>query len=77
MSGRAKVWGIFLILMLLLPGAPVALAKKKKLPDLSRTICRLYIEWESEGTFADLFAQFVALPRAERSPAVIFSTINH
>ncbi|HKQ08074.1 MAG TPA: CARDB domain-containing protein [Blastocatellia bacterium] len=34
MSGRAKVWGIFLVLMLLLPGAPVALAKKKKLPDL-------------------------------------------
>src|SRR4051794_5116849 len=34
MSGRAKGWGIILVLMLLLPGAPAVFAKKKKLPDL-------------------------------------------
>jgi len=34
MSGRAKVWAFLLIFMLFLPGAPYALVKKKKLPDL-------------------------------------------
>ncbi|HJQ24554.1 MAG TPA: CARDB domain-containing protein [Blastocatellia bacterium] len=34
MSGRAKVWFFFLAFMLFLPGAQLALAKKKKLPDL-------------------------------------------
>lgn len=34
MSRRAKVWAFLLVFMLLLPGAPSALVKKKKLPDL-------------------------------------------
>lgn len=44
---------------------------KSKLPDLSKTVCRLYVEWESEGSFDDLVAQFLKLPGVERTPAVI------
>ena len=44
---------------------------KKKIPDLSRTICRLYIDFESEGTFAELFSKFIELPGADRTPGII------
>lgn len=42
-----------------------------QLPDLSKTICRLHIGWDDEGSFAELFARFLKLPGVERSPGVI------
>lgn len=42
-----------------------------KTPDLSKTICRLHIGWDDEGSFAELFERFLKLPGVERSPAVI------
>lgn len=42
-----------------------------KLPDLSKTICRLHIGWDDEGPFSELFARFLKLPGVERSPGII------
>lgn len=44
---------------------------EEKLPDLSRTVCRLYVEWESKGSFTDLLGRFLSLPGVERTPAII------
>ncbi len=54
------------------PVQPIGFAELKKKPaDLSRTICRLYVDYDSEGSFDELFSQFIALPGAERTPAII------
>lgn len=44
---------------------------KKSIPDLSRTVCRLYVDYDSEGSFEDLLKKFLALPGVERTPALI------
>src|SRR5688500_18842531 len=49
---------------------------EEKTPDLSRTICRLYIAFESPGTFTDLFARFLRLPGVERTPGVIIGAYS-
>jgi len=41
------------------------------LPDLSRTICRLYIGWESEGPFTELFSRFLELKGVDSTPGLI------
>lgn len=54
------------------PVKPLGFAElKAKLPHLSQTVCRLYVEYESEGSFAELFSRFVALPGVDRTLAVI------
>lgn len=54
------------------PVKPLGYAElEEKLPDLSRTVCRLYVEWESEGTFVELFSRFLNLPGVDRAPAII------
>jgi hypothetical protein len=49
---------------------------KGDIPDLSRTVCRLYIGWESEGTFSELFARFLALKNVDRTPAIIIGAYS-
>jgi hypothetical protein len=43
----------------------------EKIPDLSRAICRLYVGYDSEGSFQDLFSRFLELPGVERTPGLI------
>ncbi len=48
----------------------------KKVPDLSRTICRLFVDYESEGSFGELFERFLKLPGVERTPGVIIGAFH-
>jgi len=60
-----------------LPVQPLGFEELKgTVPDLSRTICRLYIEWESEGSFSELFARFLQLPGVERTPGIIIGSFH-
>lgn len=59
------------------PVHPLGFAElEEKIPDLSRHVCRLYVEYESPGSFTDLFRRFLALPGVERAPAVIIGAYH-
>lgn len=46
------------------------------IPDLSRTVCRLFTDWEAKGPFPELFARFLELPGVEKTPGLIIGAFH-